>query len=58
MGGLPDIVVRHSLADGFGAVMLYGGIGAWILAGLSFMLFRTAPALRARQEAAADCGAG
>lgn len=40
LGGLPEVVVRHSLADGFGLVMLYGGIAAWILAGLSFLLFR------------------
>jgi hypothetical protein len=37
---LPDFLVRHSLAEGFGLVMVYGGIGAWILAGLSFVLFR------------------
>lgn len=40
---LPDLLVRHSLADGFGLVMLYGGIGVWILSGLSFVLFRSEP---------------
>lgn len=40
-GAPGDLLVQHSIADGFGLVMFYGGIGAWILAGLSFVLFRT-----------------
>ena len=48
LGELPDLLVRQSLADGFGLVMLYGGIAAWILAGLSFALFR--PGLGRAQE--------
>jgi hypothetical protein len=28
LGKLPDFLVRHSLAEGFGLVMVYGGIGA------------------------------
>jgi predicted MFS family arabinose efflux permease len=40
LGKLPELLVRHSLAEGFGLITLYGGIGAWILAGLSFILFR------------------
>jgi len=46
LGGMSDLLVGQALGSGFGLVMLYGGIGAWILAGLSFALFRpgTAPA--------------
>ena len=52
---LPDFLVRQSLADGFGLVMLYGGIGAWILAGLSFILFRPAPgSVQARSATKAE----
>jgi EmrB/QacA subfamily drug resistance transporter len=40
LGAMADQVVGQALGDGFGLVMLYGGIGAWILAGLSFALFR------------------
>lgn len=40
LGELPDFLVRYSLVEGFGLVMVYGGFGAWILAGLSFVLFR------------------
>jgi EmrB/QacA subfamily drug resistance transporter len=32
-------VVHAALAHGFGLVMLYGGIGVWILAAVSFMIF-------------------
>jgi MFS family permease len=48
LGKLPDMLVRHSLAEGFGLIMLYGGVGAWVLAGLSFILFR--PDLRTARE--------
>jgi EmrB/QacA subfamily drug resistance transporter len=37
--GLPDAVVHDALAHGFGWVMLYGGLGVWALAGLSFFVF-------------------
>lgn len=33
-------VVRAALVHGFGWVMLYGALGVWILAGLSFVVFR------------------
>ena len=36
---LSDIVVHKALADGFGGIMLYGGISVWILAALSFVVF-------------------
>lgn len=39
--GLPEAVVHEALAQGFGWVMLYGGIGVWALAGVSFVIFRT-----------------
>ena len=32
-------VVHAALVHGFGLVMLYGGIGAWILAAASFVIF-------------------
>jgi hypothetical protein len=35
---------HHALADGFEMVILYGGIGALVLAGLSLLLFRKATA--------------
>jgi EmrB/QacA subfamily drug resistance transporter len=36
---LSDIVVHQALADGFGLIMLYGGISVWLLAALSFVMF-------------------
>lgn len=36
---LPDAIIHEALVTGFGWVMLYGGIGAWVLAALSFMTF-------------------
>lgn len=37
--GVSDAIVHHALADGFGWVMLYGGISVWLLAAVSFMVF-------------------
>jgi EmrB/QacA subfamily drug resistance transporter len=37
--GLSATMVHQALAQGFGWVMLYGGIGVWTLAGLSFIIF-------------------
>lgn len=54
LGALSDALVKQSLADGFGLVMLYGGIGAWGLAGLSFALFARAQQRRAQQESSID----
>jgi hypothetical protein len=31
--------IHGALIDGFGWVMMYGGIGVWILAGISFAIF-------------------
>ena len=32
-------IIHEALVGGFGWVMLYGGIGAWVLAGISFAIF-------------------
>lgn len=37
--GVPAAIVNQALAQGFGWVMLYGGIGVWLLAALSFFVF-------------------
>ncbi|MES2936901.1 MAG: MFS transporter [Pseudomonadota bacterium] len=37
--GLPAAAVHQALAQGFGWVMLYGALGVWVLAGLSFVVF-------------------
>nr|WP_314070438.1 MFS transporter [uncultured Roseococcus sp.] len=34
-----NTVVHHALADGFGQVMLYGGVSVWLLAAVSFVVF-------------------
>jgi EmrB/QacA subfamily drug resistance transporter len=39
MPELSDAVVHQALANGFGWVILYGGVGAWIMAGVSFLIF-------------------
>ncbi|MGH6614263.1 MFS transporter [Sphingomonas sp.] len=36
---LSGAVVHDALVNGFGWVMLYGGIGVWTLAGISFVVF-------------------
>jgi hypothetical protein len=36
---LSDAVVNKALANGFGWVMLHGGIGVWIMAAISFLIF-------------------
>jgi hypothetical protein len=38
------VVVHAALMHGFGLVMLYGGIGVWVLAALSFLTFGPAKA--------------
>jgi hypothetical protein len=37
--GLAGTVVHDALRNGFGWVMLYGGIGVWIMAAISFASF-------------------
>lgn len=41
--GLSDAVVHAALVQGFGWVMLYGGLGVWGMAGLSFLVFNARP---------------
>ncbi len=41
IGNLPEAIVQRGLIAGFGPVMIYGGAGAWILAILSLVLFRS-----------------
>ena len=37
--GIPGAVVHQALADGFGWILLYGGIGVWLLAAASYLAF-------------------
>lgn len=52
--GLSPSLARQALADGFGAVMLYGGFGVWLLAAASLAVFarrsgsRSLPSCQAR----------
>ncbi|WP_430390787.1 MFS transporter [Dyella sp. 20L07] len=45
LGAIDGAMAHDALAHGFGWVMLYGGIGAWILAIASFMTFGSKGAL-------------
>lgn len=49
--GIPGAVVHQALADGFGWILLYGGIGVWLLAAASYLAFGR------RAEAKAACPA-
>ncbi len=49
--GVTDSVMHAALANGFGWVMLYGGIGVWIMAGISFLIFN----MRSVREAKVQC---
>lgn len=49
--GLSDAAIHEALAQGFGWVMLYGGLGVWLLAALSFLAFRA----EVLQPACAEC---
>jgi len=42
--GIDGVAARAALVHGFGWVMLYGGLGAWVLAVASFVTFGTANA--------------
>lgn len=48
MPGLTGSVVHEALATGFGWVTLYGGIGAWIMAVLSFLAFNAGAPRKSR----------
>ena len=43
-------VVHEALANGFGWVMLYGGIGVWIMAAISFLIFNVRPLRQAEAQ--------
>ncbi|HET6159503.1 MAG TPA: MFS transporter [Dongiaceae bacterium] len=47
--GLSETVVHEALAQGFGWVMLYGGVGVWVLSSVSFRIFN-ARRLREQQR--------
>jgi len=51
--GMSREVIQAAIAQGFGAVLLYGGLGIWGLASLSFAFFRagrTPAMLQARED--------
>jgi hypothetical protein len=48
--GLSDSVVHEALGNGFGWVMLYAGIGVWIMAGISVVIFNFRPIRQARAQ--------
>jgi EmrB/QacA subfamily drug resistance transporter len=50
---LPAAVIHKALVDGFGWVMLYGGLSVWILAAISFLVFGYGRSV----QASASCGA-
>jgi EmrB/QacA subfamily drug resistance transporter len=52
-GAVPELsasVVHDALAQGFGWVMLYGGIGVWLLAGASLLIFNPRAVRAARVQ--------
>jgi EmrB/QacA subfamily drug resistance transporter len=49
--GLSEPVVHQAVGNGFGWVMLYGGIGVWIMAGISSVIFNARPV----REATVQC---
>jgi EmrB/QacA subfamily drug resistance transporter len=54
--GLPAEALRRALDYGFGLVMLYGGLGVWVLAALSLVTFGRREAA-ARKESDLEAGA-
>jgi EmrB/QacA subfamily drug resistance transporter len=47
---LSDRIVHEALVNGFGWVMLYGGIGVWIMAAISFIIFNAQPVGQAEAQ--------
>jgi EmrB/QacA subfamily drug resistance transporter len=41
VSGLSGSIVQGALAQGFGWVMLYGGVSVWVLAAVSFLVFHS-----------------
>ncbi|MBB3117314.1 EmrB/QacA subfamily drug resistance transporter [Massilia violacea] len=50
--GLDANLAQAALAHGLGALMLYGGVGVWILAALSYLIFNSGKTSRDRRGAA------
>jgi EmrB/QacA subfamily drug resistance transporter len=48
--GLTDSLVHEALGSGFGWVMLYGGIGVWLMAGISFLIFNAGSVRQANAQ--------
>lgn len=48
--GLTGSVVHGALGNGFGWVMLYGGLGVWTMAGISFFIFNARPVRQATAQ--------
>jgi len=48
--GLTAPVMHAALVNGFGWVLLYGGIGVWIMAALSFAIFNFRPLRQAKVQ--------
>jgi hypothetical protein len=48
--GLNSSVLHEALRNGFGWVMLYGGIGVWIMAGASILIFNSRPVRPAKVQ--------
>jgi hypothetical protein len=46
VAGLSNDIAHDALVNGFGWVMLYGGIGVWIMAAIGFAIFRATPVRR------------
>lgn len=55
IASLPDLpanIIRDALVEGFGWVMLYGGLGAWLLATASFLVFGSGKIRRCAEDEA------
>jgi Major Facilitator Superfamily len=50
------VVATHALVEGFGWVMLYGGIGVWALAGISLFVFNSGKSAPVSDQRAQECG--
>jgi hypothetical protein len=53
-GSMPELdnsIIHEALVHGFGWVMLYGGVGVWIMAAISFTIFNA----RSVQQAKIQC---
>jgi EmrB/QacA subfamily drug resistance transporter len=57
IASLPDLpanIIRDALVEGFGWVMLYGGLGAWLLATASFLVFGSGKIRRCAEDEACN----